>query len=948
MTLEFLTTPPLVPSASVCVANQDSLKARTLAAFGGIMPPSLANVDKSRFRGDFMGRDTVWGLRQTTSDIGQPFSTAVALTGSEVVFYIEPMGNGVGYLRCARGRVVFTRTILNIEITNLLEDTSVSLEFRGFSDPAGSPSRYVRWVVPEADPAAETLFAASGIHGLYLIRLVEASDFYLDPGLTEELVLPDGMATPVNESSIQVRAYWWKKMLKDIHSIGNYRNVAFNEGACILTSSPDLVVPQTPAEVFDADTYLPMFQPSPGGGLTLGGQQKGVVVLDNSMALLSSQVPVLPSDSRLAPLLSGGMKDGAAQANILPQPTARVDGGADAEIQRWFGLTGVPVYQNTYSDLAGLTSDRGQSGAALADPPVSLLVGHGTASTCYDGGVGMSTHGLDVSGMRGIIDVAPSNVQVVLGDDFPVIVDVVGITYTRYTITVTAEGVIGGAMIRSISFGMAVNNRAYTRFTDHTGAMRHYVFNLLIPPRITLHEFDVINAEIVVVDINGASRTFTGTRPLSVDSGLPSVYGVTAGQRQDGSGVVDIGYNYDGTRELQVISVSLAISRDGGVTWVVPVASAKGDVGPGVLACPGRRITWNPYLDIPGEDWGYYAARVSVVGEGEVVMGDGVSGGFVVSTPAVRAIITLDPEENDRWGLPSPSIKDPGQPFEDISRECRTANKTSSSSSPSSSSSSFSFGVSSSSSSRSSHSSQSSRNSSSSSSSTSSSSLNSSSSSSRSSSSSTRRFPSSSSSSTSSRNSSSSSSSPSSTSSTTSSSSRGFSSDSSLSSESSSSSSSSESSSSSTVARTSSSSSSSTSSESSSSSLNSSSSSSSSTSSSSSSSLSSSSSSSLNSSSSSALEAHFVCGIQTTGPNFDGEYHYQGFYSAGHPVYSRITGTTYYIYFNSTSQTWIVADTFYTFPTYVWFSTHTYEGPCGAYTPYSGSSGTLTVQLRPC
>ena len=443
MTLAFSTSVPLMPSASIYIANQRSLKAMTSSAFGGVLPSSLLGFDKNRFRGDFLARDAVWGLRETSSDENQPFSTAVAMTGAELTFYIEPLGHGVGYLRCAPERTVFTRTIITISVTDLLRNTSESIEFRRFEDPENSLSRYFKWTIPESDGDSENLFSSDGVHGVYLLNIVEKSDFYLNPELSNELILPDGITPSANESNVQIRVYDWKKILNDVSSIGNYRNITFNSGVRVLTSYINPAALQTPNEVFDSNTYLPSFQPSTSAGeLPLTNEQKSSVMMDNAMVLLSSQIPVLPSDSRLSTLMGTGMKTGgpiSIQAQQSAVRTRAVSENINLTASRTFGLNGVVVCQNTYSDLKGLTSDRNQSGSVLSDPPSSFLIDSLSGNFGHEG-VGMSLRGLGLLGVSGVNNTTPDKlVNITLGEDSLVLVGGVSVEYYNNTVKVKVE-----------------------------------------------------------------------------------------------------------------------------------------------------------------------------------------------------------------------------------------------------------------------------------------------------------------------------------------------------------------------------------------------------------------------------------------------------------------------------------------------------------------------------
>ena len=89
----------------------------------------------------------------------------------------------------------------------------------------------------------------------------------------------------------------------------------------------------------------------------------------------------------------------------------------------------------------------------------------------------------------------------------------------------------------------------------------------------------------------------------------PVVSNVTAIQRTDGSGIVDIYYTLSDA-DNDRCKVSIEVSSDGGSTWNVTATSLSGDIGENIS--PGRRhITWNSKADLPGEYGTNYRVKVT-------------------------------------------------------------------------------------------------------------------------------------------------------------------------------------------------------------------------------------------------------------------------------------------------------------------------------------------------
>ncbi len=113
----------------------------------------------------------------------------------------------------------------------------------------------------------------------------------------------------------------------------------------------------------------------------------------------------------------------------------------------------------------------------------------------------------------------------------------------------------------------------------------------------------------------------------------PIVSGVSATQRTDGSGIVDISYTLT-DMDWNLCTISLKVSNDGGSTWtIMPSAGAlSGDVGSGIY--PGsKHIAWASKTDLPGA----YGTNYRV----QITADDGVSGPHV--PPYIAFVSISDP-----------------------------------------------------------------------------------------------------------------------------------------------------------------------------------------------------------------------------------------------------------------------------------------------------------------
>ncbi len=90
----------------------------------------------------------------------------------------------------------------------------------------------------------------------------------------------------------------------------------------------------------------------------------------------------------------------------------------------------------------------------------------------------------------------------------------------------------------------------------------------------------------------------------------PVVTNVTASQRTDGSGIVDISYTLSASSNCTVL---VQVSNDNGVTWTItPSSSAlSAAVGPNISPGSNKKIIWYSKVDLPGEYGTNYKVKIT-------------------------------------------------------------------------------------------------------------------------------------------------------------------------------------------------------------------------------------------------------------------------------------------------------------------------------------------------
>lgn len=155
---------------------------------------------------------------------------------------------------------------------------------------------------------------------------------------------------------------------------------------------------------------------------------------------------------------------------------------------------------------------------------------------------------------------------------------------------------------------------------------------------------------------------FTGVAAVSfllffsvTAAAVPMVSNVTAVQRTDGSGLVDI--HYDLSNGGGTITVELVISSDGGTSWDITPVSVSGDIGTGVTNGADKHIIWDGMTDSPDVSWSDARFRVTATDDAPHEITIMLPGGVplvLVRIPAGTFMMGRYPGEQDSYANEDP------------------------------------------------------------------------------------------------------------------------------------------------------------------------------------------------------------------------------------------------------------------------------------------------------
>ncbi|MFA6194994.1 MAG: Ig-like domain-containing protein [Patescibacteria group bacterium] len=100
-------------------------------------------------------------------------------------------------------------------------------------------------------------------------------------------------------------------------------------------------------------------------------------------------------------------------------------------------------------------------------------------------------------------------------------------------------------------------------------------------------------------DSFGNLGAYVESAAFDVDTHAPVLSNITAAQD---TGADTFTFHYDVTEDIGNVAITLTISSDDGLTWIVPVASAAGAVGVSIEPGATKTITWNAAADYDNQE----------------------------------------------------------------------------------------------------------------------------------------------------------------------------------------------------------------------------------------------------------------------------------------------------------------------------------------------------------
>jgi len=558
--------------------------------------PNEKWIDDDRIRNNLVN-DVKWGFKETNNLVidSPAISNAICFTGQVLSFYIAADGNDTGYIN---NTYCYCKTILTISITDIILGNNTQIySFSNFSSCKKDSSRYFQWVVPDNN---YNVFTNYGTYGMFVIRLDISKQFFKDAQMTKSLL----NNCSKSQALLQLLTYSAASELENVY--------------------PDRVRITT-GYIPTTATYNQMFNTTVFNSLNslnlLTDDQKRCIITDQAAFLFMSQHPVVVADCYPSKIVGFG-----SQPIIRPDLTDSIAPLNNEPIEivpdRLYGLASACNIFNYVDDIQSNFTNFNQSQQLVRDPQRSVIVDeNGILDQSYGvNGIQFNPYVVELNnadllyGEPFIFDLVLSpniaeigNIKITEDNGNLFTIDNYPYYQSTGNIKLSFDIINGSNNISKVQYSLwSKNNLEHYEYIDRTGTSTSHVFSVRRVDGIPLGvEYsnslaDTVYARIDIFDSNCNSSSFYCEKllpePVFDSNTNPGITSISVLQRQDGSGLVDISYDYFGRSTINSSNVSATVSNG---SFFIPLntSNARGDFGLGIM--PGRNnIIWNPAYDI--------------------------------------------------------------------------------------------------------------------------------------------------------------------------------------------------------------------------------------------------------------------------------------------------------------------------------------------------------------
>lgn len=568
--------------------------------------PNEKWVNESRLRNNLLYDNIKWGFKETNNIAkdSRAISNAFCFSGQKLSFYIATKGHDTGYVN---DTWCYCKTTIVVTVLDLMTGTQTQLSsFSNFSSEDTEIARYFQWTVPNIN---YDIFNSYGLFGMFVIKL----------DVTREL-FKDAERTQILETSCPNKSQALLQLLT--YSIPHEFMTVSANNIDIITSP--ITWHSSPLDIFNNSVFASL-QTLNDNDLT--DDQKRSIITDQAAVLFMSQHPVVVADCYPSKIIGFGAEEAIRPKYIFDSflSNKTIKTLETLSVDRLYGM--IATYQafNYIEDIQSNFSNFNQSQQKLRDPARSVIVnpdsilddGYGISGIQFNPYIVELNNAEVIDGSQKSFefsitltdnDIEINNIQVREDNDNPFTIDNFDYYLGSGQIKVSFDVSSGEDKINRIRYVIwSKNNLENYEHIDYTGLTREYVFtvrrlgNSPLGVSYSSSLADTVYIRIDIEDVDGNVKSFDYEKllpePVFDSITKPGISSILVSQRQDGSELVDINYNYFGLSTINASKISASMSLDGITYTDLNSTSIRGDVG--ISIYPGNnRIIWKPSLSL--------------------------------------------------------------------------------------------------------------------------------------------------------------------------------------------------------------------------------------------------------------------------------------------------------------------------------------------------------------
>ena len=566
--------------------------------------PNEKWVSENRRKNSLMYDNIKWGFKETNhiSKDSRAISNAFCFSGQKLSFYIVTKGHDTGYIDNTYG---YCKTTLIVSVLDLMTGIETALStFSNFSSTEEELTRYFQWTVPDIN---YDTFNSYGLFGMFVIKLDITREIFKDAQRTIPL---DTDYPNKSQALLQLLAYSAPHELMTVSA----------DNINVLVSP--ITWHSTYTDIFKNSVFS-LLEPLNQNVLT--DDQKRSIIADQAAVLFISQHPVVTADFYPSKIIGFGAEQAIRPQYIFDEFMSKrtLKTLETIAVDRLYGMIATYKAFNYIADINSNFSNFSQSQQVLRDPQKSVIVDENEILDQEYGINGIqfnpyiveldnseiikeSYKSLEYSILLSPNNIEIDNIKITRGNGKLFTID----NYSGYQedgeILISFNVVKGEENIKRIRYSIwSKNNLENYDHVDSTGVSRQHIFSvrrlmgLSLGVSYGIDFADTVFGRIDIEDLDGNVTSFSYEKLLPepvFDSNTKSgISSIAVLQRQDGSGLVDINYNYFGLSTINASNVSALVSSNGVSYKKLLSDSLRGDIGNSIYT-GDNRIIWSPAI----------------------------------------------------------------------------------------------------------------------------------------------------------------------------------------------------------------------------------------------------------------------------------------------------------------------------------------------------------------